>query len=69
MHSDEECRKKLNLGLAAGPVDHVVVPPIDGFHADAVLAQWQSASLPDDHMGLERRAASGRDLCAVQVDA
>ena len=39
-------RKKLNLGLTAGPVDHVVVPPIDGFHADAVLAQR------DDHHSL-----------------
>ena len=39
-------RKKLNLGLAASPVDHVVVPPIDGFHADAVLAQR------DDHHSL-----------------
>ena len=39
-------RKKLNLGLTTGPVDHVVVPPIDGFHADAVLAQR------DDHHSL-----------------
>ena len=38
--------KKLNLGLTAGPVDHVVVPPIDGLHADAVLAQR------DDHHSL-----------------
>ena len=39
-------RKKLNLGLTTGPVDHVVVPPIDGLHADAVLAQR------DDHHSL-----------------
>ena len=42
-------RKKLNLGLTTGPVDHVVVPPIDGFHADAVLAQR------DDHHSLGAR--------------
>ena len=44
--STRKFRKKLNLGLTAGPVDHVVVPPIDGFHADAVLAQR------DDHHSL-----------------
>ena len=46
LHSVSSVGKKLNLGLTAGPVDHVVVPPIDGFHADAVLAQR------DDHHSL-----------------
>ena len=45
-NSVSKYRKKLNLGLTAGSVDHVVVPPIDGFHADAVLAQR------DDHHSL-----------------
>ena len=52
-------RKKLNLGLAAGPVDHVVVPPIDGFHADAVLAQR------DDHHPLGEIPSGPRAIVLV----
>ena len=70
-------RKKLNLGLTAGPVDHVVVPPIDGFHADAVLAQRDDhhslgeipsgprAIVPEPHTNILRpRLSSGTEVIA-----